>query len=107
MRPAPNRTDLPSQRRNSGIAGAAARAAALSGDQRTEIAKKAASVRWNEARKEGHVVQNDKHEAERPTSRGAPEFSQYPDNSLCEPVREFSEVPSLLEVVVAHFAPKK
>ena len=38
--------ELPSDRRNGGLKGGGARAASLSPERRSEIAKKAASVRW-------------------------------------------------------------
>jgi hypothetical protein len=37
----------PSRRRKSGLAGAAARAKTLSGERRSQIAKKAAAARWS------------------------------------------------------------
>ena len=40
---------LPSGRRNSGIAGAAARSKSLSVEKRKEIAQKAANARWRQA----------------------------------------------------------
>ena len=40
---------LPSARRNSGIAGAAARSKSLNAKKRQEIAKKAAAARWKVA----------------------------------------------------------
>ena len=39
--------ELPSDKRNGGIAGAAARAESLTPEQRSEIARKAAKARWS------------------------------------------------------------
>ena len=38
--------DLPSARRNGGLKGGPARAASLSDEERSEVARKAASTRW-------------------------------------------------------------
>jgi len=44
---------LPSNRRNSGVAGAAARAASVSEERRQQIAKVAAAARWSNENEHG------------------------------------------------------
>lgn len=100
--------DIPSARRKSGIAGAAARAKSLPSERRREIATMAAGARWsNRMAEEGAEMTTDKTGRGHSDSDMGQEFSRYPDNNLGPQVREFDEVPSLHEVVRAHFLKKK
>lgn len=87
----------PSGRRASGLAGAKARAASLSGAQRTKIAKAAAEARWSK-------------EMDTSSTKLTPADDcvvlMYPDNQLGDPVRSFEDSLNVGDVLQETFFSK-
>lgn len=101
---------LPSGRRESGMAGAKARAEALTAEERKAIAGKAAVARWKKNEQVGKkevAMRRDQEEARKPAATdgaASREFARYPDNRLQEPKMRFEDTSDLRAVVRKHFA---
>lgn len=98
---------VPSGRRQSGIAGAAARSGALSSDRRREIAQKAASTRWKRQHTDGDTEMAKAAVGGHSDSDRGQEFSRYPNNTLGPQVRDYRKVPNLHDLVKEHFLKEK